>query len=206
MSSARIRLAAASVAAVAVGAIGAGCGASGTLEHARPQRPLAPEQGQPVASVHVTCSAAVEYRSLAQLRRDATSVAVFAPTGANTVIRIAGVPFTLAKVRLVATVAGARLPATLRLRQLGARRATSVAGCGPLVAAGSVYLAYVAPFKLRAHSPGVPGQYVVVGGTQGLFAHQGHAPVGDRSARSFHRVDPDSRLPQRISIARAARS
>ncbi len=194
------------VAALAVGALSAGCGASDPPTHRHPLTVTTRGQLQPVASEHVACSTAVDYRSLAQLHHDANAVAVLAPTGAQTVVRIAGVAFTTANVARLATVAGGRLPRTFRLRQLGAPGAARGDGCGPLVAPGSVYLAYLVPFKLRSHGRGLPGQYVVVGGTQGLFKHEGPSPVDDRSAPSFRRVDPESPLPARISIAEARRS
>ncbi len=185
------------VAALAVGALSAGCGASDPPTHAHPV--TTPGQLQPVASEHVACSTAVDYRSLAQLRHDANAVAVLAPTGAQTVVTIAGVAFTTANVARLATVAGGRLPRTFRLRQLGAPGAARGDGCGPLVAPGSVYLAYLVPFKLRSHGRGLPGQYVVVGGTQGLFKHEGPSQVDDRSAPSFHAASIPSRRSRRAS-------
>lgn len=67
----------------------------------------------------IACSVAVSYTSLAGLRRDATAVAVLRPTGKTTVRRIDSIPFTIAKVKILMTVAGGVLPSTLWLRQLG---------------------------------------------------------------------------------------
>jgi hypothetical protein len=151
-------------------------------------------------------SLAIGYVSLAQLRRDAAAVALLKPTGATTVTAIEHVPFTVATVNVLETVSGAPLPSTLGLRQTGAAGAF-VQGCPPLVSRSDVYIAYVAPFEFQRGGP-IAGQYVVVGGGQGLFRHAGPAPPANESAESFMRVHPSasSSLPAQISISQARQS
>jgi hypothetical protein len=153
---------------------------------------------------HIACSEVVSYRSLAELRKDATSVVVLHPTGATTVRRVSGLPFTVAKVRVIERIAGSAIPASFGLRQTGARGVVGDEGCTALVSGAEVYLAYLAPFRLRVAGPGIPGQYVVVGGTQGLFQHAGPSvPADDAPAFSSVAHRAGSRLPTRISIAAA---
>ena len=154
--------------------------------------------------ISCTVDYAVEYTSLVGLRRAATAVAVLRPTGATTVRSIDSIPFTIAKVKILRTVAGGPLPSTLGLREDG--RAGDGGGCAPLVAANHIYLAYLVPFRLRRSAP-PSGQYVPVGGAQGLFRHVGRRSPSDTSARSFVRLAPDGiPLPPRISISQAKRS
>ena len=70
------------------------------------------------ATEHVAYNLAGVYKGLAQLRCDAASVALFRPSGAVMVSAIKRVPFTIATVTVLKTVAGVRLPATCGLRQL----------------------------------------------------------------------------------------
>src|SRR6202035_1184413 len=149
---------------------------------------------------HISCTVdyAVEYTSLAALRTAATAVALLRPTGVATVRTIDSIPFTIAKVKILKTVAGSPLPRTLGLRELG--RAGDLGDCAPLVSEHEVYLAYLLPFTFRG--PPVSGQYTVVGGAQGLFRHVGGTSLWDFSARSFVRLAPDGiPLPARISIS-----
>lgn len=156
---------------------------------------------------HIACSVAISYTSLAGLRRDASAVALLRPTGETTVRSIDSVPFTIAKVKILKTVAGGALPSTLGLRQLGRAGLTGGDSCTPLVYENDVYLAYLVPYRLRRNGPPISGQYVSVGGAQGLFHHVGASSVWDTSARSFVRLDPDATsLPPRISILDAERS
>jgi hypothetical protein len=156
---------------------------------------------------HISCTVdyAVEYTSLAGLRRAATAVAVLRPTGQATVRSIDSIPITIAKVKILTAVAGSPLPATLGLREDG--RPGDLGGCAPLVSGNNVYLAYLVAFRLRRNGPPINGQYVSVGGAQGLFRHVGSRSLSDTSARSFVRLAPAGiPLPPRISILEAKRS
>lgn len=116
----------------------------------------------------VVCDQAVAYRSLAALRRAASSVAVLAPTATTRRTSIGGMAFTITRVRVQETLAGKLLAHTILLRQTGAPGMTLI-GCGQLVSAGHRYLAYLTPFRLHQGGPQVGDQYSVVGGNQGLF-------------------------------------
>lgn len=152
----------------------------------------------------LTCALAAEYTSLAGLRRAASTVAVFRPTGQTTVGGTDSIPFTISQVKIVKTVAGRRLPLTLGLQQLGST--SVVSDCAPLVSKSDVYLAYLVPFRLRRTGPPVERQYVVVG-AGGLFRHAGGRSWADPSARSFLRMGAGATsLPSRISILEAQRS
>jgi hypothetical protein len=155
----------------------------------------------PVAakSLVICDSAAVEYTDLAQLRRAATSVVVLRPTGATRVRNVAMIPFTISTVAVRKRVAGRHPPPRFGLRQTGT---IAVQDCETLVSRGSLYLAYLAPFRWRMHGPAVRGQYVAVG----LFEHAGPKLPPDRAA-VFRSVNgQQSLLPARISIAQARRS
>jgi hypothetical protein len=133
--------------ALTIAVIAAGCGSEG--------RPKSAGHAKAAATAHIACSVAVSYRSLRQLRRDAQSVAVFKPTWASSVQEIAGVPFTIATVSVLKTVAGAALPSTIRLRQPGAPATVTGPGCEPLVVTENLYLAYLTPFTFRRNGPAV---------------------------------------------------
>jgi hypothetical protein len=172
-----------------------GCGAARSAATATSAR----------SPVHIACSVAVAYRSLAQLRRAATAIAVLRPTGASRVIHVAGGPYTLATVTVLGTVSGRRLPATLQLRELGGPGVV-LDGCFPEVSTGHTYLAYLVPFRRRRNGPGVPGQYFIVG--PGLFELAGASSTALGPAARFKRLGPDtgSRLPAQITVRQAARS
>jgi hypothetical protein len=168
-----------------------GCGASAVGDTQPAAHGASPE--------HLTCSYAVSYSSLAQLRRGSSSVVVITPTGAQSVRRLAGVPYTVAKVRVVEPVAGKRLPRTFELRQIGR---PGVGGCGPLVSSTDTYLAFVAAARLRRGGLPAHDQFVVVGGTQGLFGRPaGGSPDHGSFTRQF--AEPGSRLPLKVSVAQA---
>jgi hypothetical protein len=146
-------------------------------------------------------SIAVGYASLAQLRRDAASVALIRPTGAASVEWVHGVPFTVATVRVLETLSGTRPPDRIGLRQLG-RAGDSVGG--RLVSGDHVYLAFVRPFRWRRGGPPVGREYVVLGGEQGLYERPGGSAPADPTRRAFTRVDAAwPALPARISVADA---
>jgi hypothetical protein len=180
----------------------AGCGASAAAQG------NTGAQGAPVK--HIECSQATSYASLRQLRRAATSVAVFRLAGGTRVRMIGGIPFTIATVRVLEPLQGKRLPAQFGLRQLGGPGfvADQGSGCAPLVSRRDVYVAYLAPFRLRRGGPRVTNQYVVVGGAQGLFEHAGPVVPANEASRSFARVgqEPGSSLPAQISISQARHS
>lgn len=163
--------------------------------------------GRATTTRQIACSIAVSYTSLAGLRRDASAIAILRPTGVTAVRSIDGVPFTIAKVRILRTIGGGALPSIVALRQLGRAGLTGEGGCTPLVAKNSVYLDYLVPYRLSRSGPPVSDQYVSVGAGQGLFRHVGRTSVWDVTARSFVRLDQDATsLPARISIAEAKRS
>jgi hypothetical protein len=175
-----------------LGCLAVGCGSS--------RRPLS---SAPRPAQHIVCDHAVDYSTLAQLRRASSSVAVVRPTGRTVVRKVGGVPFTISTVGVVETVRGAPLPATLDVRQTGTA-ATTLDSCGALVSPGHVYIAYLSPFRLRHRGPVVRGQYSATG----LFQHDGSAVPRDPSDRSFTDVSPGAgaALPGRISISLARRS
>jgi hypothetical protein len=108
------------VALAAIAVLEAGCGS------VRRSARLAADGTEP----HIECSEAVRYTSLAQLRSAATVVATFRPTGATSVRRIAGVPFTLAGITVTRTLAGTPLAGKPIVRELGAPGVIVGGGCG----------------------------------------------------------------------------
>lgn len=176
----------------------AGCGAA--------TRPLLRER--PATGEHVSCSFAVDYQTLAQLRRDAASVAVVEPTGAIKRRREGGIPVKDATVRVVEFVAGGRLPSTFTLRDVADSAAEGSENCSPTVSKGNAYLLYLTRFRLRTTGPGDRRRLVVVGGPQGAYVHAGTPPPADPAQRSFVHQSSDvgRSLPQQISIADARRA
>lgn len=163
---------------------------------------------------HLDVSYAHAYSSLAQLRNSASSVAVLRATGSSTVITIGatghGIPWTLSTVNVVRQLSGPALPPSFELRQLGKAGVPVSTGDIPvadsLVSKGGVYIAYLQPFTM-GNGP-VAGQYVTVGGLQGLFrdSQPGSNPIapGNMSAKTFNRVDPNNpSLPAQISVTQA---
>jgi hypothetical protein len=153
------------------------------------------------------CSFAVAYRSLAQLRYDATAVAVVQPTGVFHNHRLAGLPSRDAQVRVLVRVAGRQLPSTLVVEDVADPRIDGSDSCGPVLAKGNTYLLYLTAVKRRPRGPSVHGRYFVVGGPQGAWAHPGPAPPGERARAFVHQQsDVGQSLPKRISVAQARRS
>ena len=158
----------------------------------------------PVTGHQISCSFAVGYQTLAQLRRDAASVAVVSPTGVVRTRMVSGMPMKDATVRVVELVAGKRVPATLTLLDVADPKLDGSQNCSPTISKGNAYLVYLRPLRLRRNRPAVARGFWVVGGPQGNYIHTGKPP-SDRSERSFvHQMsDVGTSLPQRISIADA---
>lgn len=157
-------------------------------------------------TVLISGSYAVGYGSLAQLRHDASSVAVLESTGdASTPADSSGVPTTVTAMRVVRLLSGSSLPSTVDLRQLGVPGDSGA----PVVTTGSLYVAYLTPFQLE---PGVDtGEYTLVGGLQGLFEQSSGTSVPSDSSSSFTQAAPatapdEPTMPTAISIAQAAGS
>ena len=151
------------------------------------------------ATGHLYASQAKQYTSLAQLTQDATSVAVIQSTGAAKTETDGGIPWTITTMRVIRLVAGSALPSTLDLRQAG--DGTTVGY--PVVSTGNLYLAYVQPFELQPGVQASTGQFVAIGGLQGLFEQSGTRVPGD-STSAFAPVTPGSdSLPANVSIADA---
>lgn len=165
----------------------------GLRSHARTPATSGPKRS-------LDASVAKTYTSLQQLRQDAASVAVLKPSGVTRVETVAGIPFTLATVAVAQTISGAALPSTLELRQLGNGSDSRF----PLVSDAKAYLAYLQPFEFERGAP-IAGQYVVIGGLQGLFEGTPTSPSG--ASASFARVDPDATaLPSNVTVQQAASS
>ena len=179
-----------------VSMIAAACGGSAT-DGATGRVAAATQQG--ATKQVVVFDPAFSYKDLAQLRRNATSVVVFKPTGARRVRKIAGIPFTISAVAVRERVAGRRVPSTLTLRQTGA---AGVQGCETSVSPNDVYLAYLAPFRWRRGGPAVRGQYVAVG----LFEHAGSIMPSESAVAFSSLIREQPSLPAKISIAQARRS
>lgn len=162
----------------------------------------------PVTGHQISCSFAVDYKSLAQLRRDAASVAVVSPTGAVRTRVVSGLPMKDATVRVVELVAGRRLPSSFTLFDVADSRIEGSENCSPTISKGNAYLVYLTPFRLHRKGPPGAGRFSVVGGPQGNYIHTGTAPPGDANERSFvHQMsDVGTSLPQRISVADARNS
>jgi hypothetical protein len=175
----------------------AGCGvASGNVQRTADQSVTHGE----------ACSFAVAYRTLGQLRHDATSVAVVRPTGVFRTRRLAGVPWREDQVRVLARVSGRRVPSTLVVEDAADPRIDGSESCGPVLAKGNTYLLYLTAVKRRPGGPSVHGRYFVVGGPQGAWAHPGPAPPGERARAFVHQQsDVGQSLPKRISVAQARR-
>ncbi len=123
----------------------------------------------PTYTSHIDCDSAISYGSLRALGRAASSIAVLAPTAAKRTLSMGGVPITITRVRVLETLAGKPLATTIKLRQTGSSAVIPSGACEPLVSSGRRYLAYLAPFTLRPGGEQIDGQYVIVGGSQGLF-------------------------------------
>jgi hypothetical protein len=162
----------------------------------------------PAATHQITCSFAVDYKSLDQLRRDTASVAVVEPTGAVRTRVVSGIPMKDARVRVVEHVAGKRLPSTFTLRDIADGSVAGSQDCSPRISKGNAYLLYLTRFRLHPKGPGERGRFVVVGGPQGAYMHAATPPPADPQERSFvHQPSDVGRsLPQRISIADARRA
>jgi hypothetical protein len=162
----------------------------------------------PVTGPQISCSFAVDYNSLAPLRRDAVSVAVVSPTGAVRTRVVSGLPMKDATVRVVELVAGRRLPSSFTLFDVADSRVEGSENCSPTISKGNAYLVYLTPFRLRRKGPPGAGRFWVVGGPQGNYIHTGTPPPSDPSERSFiHQMsDVGTSLPQRISVAEARSS
>lgn len=188
-------------AAVAVAA----CGTQANRQHAATK---------PTTSHKTTVidqSYATSYASLAQLRQDATSVALIKPTATTSVETLGDVPWTITTVSVQKTLAGPALPATLGLRQAGQPGDTSGSegdvGTSPLVSTNSVYIAYLQPFRMSPTGPAVGDQYVTIGGLQGLFQDISAAAPSSPSTPAFTPVDPQSStIPSTVSLLQAQSS
>ena len=123
----------------------------------------------PLTGIVVCDRVGTGYRSLHALGRAASSIAVLAPTANTHQISTVGLPVTITRARVLETLAGKRLASVIWLRQTGSVTAVPSGGCEPLVSATQRYLIYLTPFTLRPGGPQIHRQYVVVGGSQGLF-------------------------------------
>ena len=159
----------------------------------------------PVTGRQVSCSFAVDYKTLAQLRHDAASVAVVSPTGAVRTPIASGIPMKDATVRVIELIAGKRLPATFTLLDVADPELDGSQNCSPTISKGNAYLVYLTPFRLRRKGPPAARRFIVVGGPQGNYIHTGAAPPSDPNARAFvHQMsDVGASLPQRTSVAEA---
>jgi hypothetical protein len=139
----------------------------------------------PVTGRQVSCSFAVDYNSLAQLRRDAVSVAVVEPKDTVIPQRVAGIPMRDATVRVIELVAGKRLPSTFTVLALADPRVGGSENCSPTISKGNAYLVYLTPLRRRRKGPPAAGRFWVVGGPQGNYVHTGTPPPSDpKSGRS----------------------
>lgn len=138
----------------------AACGSSGSATDSHPDAPAA-------VRTHATIvcdSAQPPPRSIAALRRTATSVAVIRPLNAASTMRDHGIPITITRASVLHLVAGRSLPAVIALRQTGAAGVTLEGSCAPLLRAGHEQTAFLVPFRLNRHGSPVNGQYVTVNG------------------------------------------
>lgn len=171
-----------------------GVAACGQIPSLSSSTTSAPKQGV------VEPSVAKSYTSLGQLRHDATSVALLRATGKRTTTNIGGITYTISKVAVLKTISGSSLPLTIALRQLGT---VGNSQGPPVISTTGVYIAYIQQF--RNISGAIAGQYVVIGGTQGLFYDSKGSTGTSPSSTSFVRVNPDAtRLPAAISLTQAA--
>src|ERR1700759_4464700 len=105
----------------------------------------------------VACSFADDYKSLAQLRRDAASVAVVSPTGAVRRRVVSRIPMEDATVRVIQLVTGKRLPATFTLLDVAGPKLDGSENCSPTISKGNAYLVYLMPLPRGRHRrPGAP--------------------------------------------------
>lgn len=123
----------------------------------------------PSTGVVVCDRAGTGYRTLRALGRAASTIAVLAPTAITHQVSTVEIPVTLTRVRVLETLAGKRLASVIWLRQTGSVTVPPSGGCEPLVSSRQRYLTYLAPFTLKPGGPQIDSQYVVVGGSQGLF-------------------------------------
>jgi hypothetical protein len=135
----------------------------------------------PSTGVVVCDRAGPGYRTLRGLGRAASSIAVLAPTTITHPVSTVGVPLTLTRVRVLETLAGKRLASVIWLRQTGSVTAVPTGGCEPLVSPQKQYLAYLTPFTFRPGGPQIDDQYVVLGGSQGLYELR-HPPPAPASS------------------------
>jgi hypothetical protein len=168
-----------------------GCGASG---------PRTAAVTSPFVA-HVICDAAAGPDGLSVLRHAASSVAVVQPTGASSARAQAGIPITIARLRVLLVVSGRRLPPTIALRQTGSVATVPGGTCAPIVASGRTYLAFLTPFRLRPHGRQIGDQFEIAGGGIGLY--ESSEPGRPESSTVFERVvkEPGLPIPARLTIA-----
>lgn len=134
-------------------------------------------------------SRAKSYHSISQLARDSTAVVRAQASNRFSVEVIDQVPFTVTTMLVTEVLRGSVNGRTIQLRQLGGPEARLVGDPG-IVTPNSAYLLFVMPFELKRGQ--TTGQYVVVGGSAGLFQ--------DRNG-IFERLDKESTdLPPMVSL------
>jgi hypothetical protein len=140
----------------------------------------------------ISASRVKEYRSLGELAKESTIVAVVRATGSAVVEKVHDIPFTVTTVEVIRGMRGTSAGTLLKVRQTGNPEIAMGDDLPAILRAGETYLLFLYPFWF---TEGVDtGQYYVMGDA-GIFA----ADMG-----AFKRLDPVSRvLPEVVTEADA---
>lgn len=133
------------------------------------------DQGQSLSA-----SRTKEYRTLAELAKESSIVAVVRATDDAAVEILHDIPFTVTTVKVTRALQGTSAGAVLKVRQTGSAKTEIQHDFPPILEAGQPYLLFLYPFTL---TKGVSTDQYYVTGDAGIFAADG--------AR-FRRLDPVS--------------
>ncbi|MDQ3757114.1 MAG: hypothetical protein M3394_04625 [Actinomycetota bacterium] len=134
-------------------------------------------------------SRALEFPSLKHVAHEADAVVEIAVDAAGVVETVGNMPFTVTEARVAGVLKGRDVGRTIRLRQVGSAQGAGLVPEGELLQAGKRYVAIVVPFTFGDYKP--TGQYVVVGGWQGLYRVEGDEVVATDALRTS--------LPRRLT-------
>jgi hypothetical protein len=126
------------------------------------------------------------YSSIRQLAADSKAVVVAVATSANSPANVQGTPYTITTVEVRSTLRGSVSGSTIKIRQLGNQTSDEI---DPLLVSGTTYVLFLDVFSF---GPGQnTDQYVIVGGSAGVYILQGQAA---------HHVRGPDQVPQSISL------
>jgi hypothetical protein len=129
------------------------------------------------------------YSSIRQLAADSNAVVVAVATSVNSPANVQGTPYTITTVEVRSTLRGSVSGSTIKIRQLGNQTIQTSDEIDPLLVSGTTYVLFLDVFSF---GPGQnTDQYVIVGGSAGVYILQGQAA---------HHVRGPDQVPQSISL------